>query len=101
MDLAGPIVFLRNDDTVEIRKLERHPRLQKFRLHAVDSPPPGHVKDFYGIIAIDGGEHTVTFIIDSHVVETTWAVAVPAPINNTTKPTPITSACSLLVDVLK
>src|ERR1700732_2637368 len=101
MDLSGPIAFLRNDDTVQIWKVERHLRLHKFRLHAVDSPPPGHVKDFYGIIAIDGGEHTVTFIIDSHVVETTWAVAVPAHPNNTTKPTPITSSCSSLVDVLK
>ena len=36
----------------------------------MDAPASGDIKDFYRIIAIDGGEHAITFIVDSHVVET-------------------------------
>src|ERR1700722_885599 len=69
-NLAGTIAFVRNDDAIQVRKIQRHLRLDEFPLYAVDPPASGDVKDFYRIIAIDGGEHTITFIVDSHVVET-------------------------------
>src|ERR1700730_12940505 len=69
-NLAGTIALVRNDNAIQIRKVKCHLRLYKLRLHAVDAPTAGHIKHFYGVMAIDISELTVIFIIDAHVVET-------------------------------
>src|SRR4030088_3435593 len=51
-NLACSVAFIRNDNAIQVRKIERHLRLYKFRLQAVDSPPSGHVKDLNRIIAV-------------------------------------------------